>query len=288
MPSPTVSDRQQPVPHGASAPSAGPSDDAGRRARTTARLLAEIAASTDDEERQRLRAQVIELNMRLARAVARRYRNRGIGHEDLDQVAYLGLVKAVDSFDVGNRSDFHSYAVPTMRGEVRRHFRDCGWTVRPPRQIQEQQRRISVASQELQQELGRSPRPSELAARLGDDEELVIEALMCTGAFAPASLDAPAGEDGSLSLSDRLAGEDAGLARAEDRMFLARAVGRLALRDRRIIELRYLEEWTQERIGRELGITQVQVSRVLARILRDLRRALVDDDGAVEVRAGTT
>ncbi|MGZ4443885.1 MAG: SigB/SigF/SigG family RNA polymerase sigma factor [Nocardioidaceae bacterium] len=244
------------------------------RSRRTSQLLARLAATGNAAERDQLRAEVIEVNMQLARNVARRYRNRGINADDLDQVAYVGLVKAVNGFDPHIRTDFHSYAVPTMRGEVRRHFRDCGWTVRPPRPIQELRHRIGPATQELTQSLGRSPRPTEVAARLEVDVDTVVEALACSGAFSPSSLDAPAGEGGTLSVADRLGGEDPDIARAEARVMLAPAVRRLGPRDRRIIELRYLEEWTQERIGRELGITQVQVSRVIARILRDLRDEL--------------
>ena len=245
-----------------------------RRSRRTSQILSRLAATGDAAERDRLRAEVIEVNMQLARNVARRYRNRGINADDLDQVAYVGLVKAVNGFDPDIRSDFHSYAVPTMRGEVRRHFRDCGWTVRPPRPIQELRHRIGPATQELTQSLGRSPRPTEVAARLEVDVDTVVEALACSGAFSPSSLDAPASEDGTMSVADRLGGDDPDIARAEARVMLAPAVSRLRPRDRRIIKLRYLEEWTQEQIGRELGITQVQVSRVIARILRDLRDEL--------------
>ena len=132
--------------------------------------------------------------------------------------------------------------------------------MRPPRPIQELLHRIGPATHELTQSLGRSPRPTEVAARLEIDVDTVIEALACSGAFTPSSLDAPASEEGTMSVADRLGGEDPDIARAEARVMLAPAVRRLGSRDRRIIELRYLEEWSQERIGHELGISQVKFS----------------------------
>ncbi|MGZ4426668.1 MAG: sigma-70 family RNA polymerase sigma factor [Nocardioidaceae bacterium] len=212
--------------------------------------------------------------MPVARAIAHRYARRGIAAEDLVQVAYVGLVKAVNGFDPGHERDFLSYAVPTVTGEVKRYFRDFGWTVRPPRRIQELQGQISRASADLAHKLGRSARPSEVAASLGVDVEAVIEALAVDGAFTPASLDVPVGEEGSASLGDLLGGDDHDLMRAEMRLMLGPAVRGLGARDRRILELRFFEGWTQEQIAREIGVTQMQVSRLLARILSDLRAEL--------------
>jgi RNA polymerase sigma-B factor len=244
------------------------------RGTTTARLLAELHATTDEREKQSLRAEVVVLNMGVARAIAHRYRQRGLSEDDLVQAAYVGLVKAVNGFDPSHERDFLSYAVPTVTGEVKRYFRDFGWAVRPPRRVQELQGSIAKLSSELTQKLGRSPKPSEVAHHLGIDVESVIEALAADGAFTPASLDVPVGEDGAATLGDLMPGEDAELSSAEARVVLGPAVRRLADRDRRILELRFFEGWTQEQIAQDIGVTQMQVSRLLSRILRDLRAEL--------------
>ena len=149
--------------------------------------------------------------MGVARAIAHRYRQRGLAEDDLVQAAYVGLVKAVNGFDPSHERDFLSYAVPTVTGEVKRYFRDFGWAVRPPRRVQELQGQIAKLSAELTQKLGRSPRPSEVAQHVGIDVESVIEALAADGAFTPASLDVPVGEDGAATLGDLMPDEDAGV-----------------------------------------------------------------------------
>ncbi len=244
------------------------------RSEITARLLSQIADTDDELERKRLRDEVVVINMGVARAITARYRDRGIAHEDLLQAAYVGLVKAVQGFDPSFERDFLSYAVPTVTGEVRRYFRDFGWTVRPPRRVQELQSQISRASAELFQTLHRSPKPSEVAEHLSLDVESVIEALAADGCFTPASLDVPVGDDGSGSLGELLGGDDEDLSRAEVRLMLVPAVRRLKPRDRRIVELRFFHGWTQEQIAQEIGVTQMQVSRLLSRILSDLRTDL--------------
>lgn len=244
------------------------------RSTTTARLLAEIHASTDEAERASLRAEVVVLNMGVARAIAHRYRQRGLAEDDLVQAAYVGLVKAVNGFDPSHERDFLSYAVPTVTGEVKRYFRDFGWAVRPPRRVQELQGQIAKLSSELTQKLGRSPKPSEVAVALGLEIESVIEALAADGAFTPASLDVPVGADGAATLGDLMPDQTEGLESAEARVMLGPAVRRLAPRDRRILELRFFEGWTQEQIAQDIGVTQMQVSRLLSRILKDLRNEL--------------
>lgn len=244
------------------------------RSAITARLLAQIAETTDELEQKRLRDEVVVINMGVARAITSRYRDRGIAHEDLLQAAYVGLVKAVQGFDAAFDRDFLSYAVPTVTGEVRRYFRDFGWTVRPPRRVQELQGQISRASAELFQTLHRSPKASEVAEHLSLDVESVIEALAADGCFTPASLDVPVGEDGSGSLGELLGENDEDLSRAEVRLLLGPAVRRLKPRDRRILELRFFHGWTQEQIAQDIGVTQMQVSRLLSRILADLRARL--------------
>jgi RNA polymerase sigma-B factor len=250
-----------------------PAGDTGRR-ETTARLLAAIHATDDEHEQEILRAEVVVPNMGVARAIAHRYRRRGLAEDDLEQAAYVGLVKAVNGFDPAHERDFLSYAVPTVAGEVKRFFRDFGWSVRPPRRVQELQGGIAKSSSDLTQLLGRSPKPAEVAADLGVDVESVIEALAADGAFTPASLDVPVGEDGTATLGDLMSGEETGFSSAEARVVLGPVVRALAPRDRRILELRFFEGWTQEQIARDIGVTQMQVSRLLSRILRDLRQEL--------------
>ena len=244
------------------------------RGALTAELLEQIARTRDGDERNRLQDEVVLLNMGVARAIAHRYRQRGLATDDLVQAAYVGLVKAVRGFDPVHGRDFLSYAVPTVTGEVKRYFRDFGWTVRPPRRVQELQAQISRASSELSQELGRSPRPSDVAERLDVSEEAVLEALAADGCFTPASLDVPVGEDGAATLGDLMPDEEVEFASAEARVVLGPAVRRLAKRDRRILELRFFEGWTQEQIAQDIGVTQMQVSRLLSRILKDLRAEL--------------
>jgi RNA polymerase sigma-B factor len=245
------------------------------RADRTFELLIEAAASPP-AERQRLLDEVVTSNMSVATAIAARYRTRGIASEDLQQVAYLALVKAAHGYDPDVGHDFLSYAVPTIRGEIKRHFRDLGWMVRPPRRIQELQARITAADAELSQGLGRSPRPSEIAAHLEERLEDVNEALATVGCFLPSSLDRPAGESGTMTISDLLGGEDPGQGAVEARTMLAPVVRRLCDRDRRILLLRFFRGLTQQEIAEDIGVTQMQVSRLLTRIMGDLRRGLED------------
>ncbi|HYO38798.1 MAG TPA: sigma-70 family RNA polymerase sigma factor [Nocardioidaceae bacterium] len=245
------------------------------RAERTFELLTE-AAGSPPAERQHLLDEVVTMNMSVATAIAARYRTRGIASEDLQQVAYLALVKAAHGYDPTVGHDFLSYAVPTIRGEIKRHFRDLGWMVRPPRRIQELQARITTADAELSQSLGRSPRPSEIARHLDEGLEDVNEALATVGCFLPSSLDRPAGESGTMTISDLLGSEDPGQGAVEARTMLAPVVRQLCERDRRILLLRFFRGLTQQEIAEDIGVTQMQVSRLLTRIMGDLRRGLED------------
>ncbi len=247
------------------------------RSETTARLLEQISHTDNERERELLRDEVVVLNMGVARAIAHRYRQRGLNLDDLIQVAYVGLVKAVNGFDPDRERDFLSYAVPTVSGEVKRYFRDFGWTVRPPRRVQELQSQIARVSNELSHRLGRSPRPSEVADELDIEVEAVIEALAADGCFSPSSLDVPVGEDGSSTLGQLMPDEREDYGGAEARVMLAPAVRRLGERDKRIVELRFFRGWTQEKIAADIGVTQMQVSRLLSRILKELREELGAD-----------
>jgi RNA polymerase sigma-B factor len=237
------------------------------------------AAGASEEVRSQLLSDVVMLNRSVAHAIASRYRSRGINEEDLRQVACLALVKAARGYDPDAGHDFLSYAVPTIRGEVKRYFRDQGWTVRPTRRIQELQARIATAESELSFSLGRSPRPSDIARHLDESIEAVTEALATDGCFSPTSLDRPVGPTGTTTtLGEMLGSDDAGQQAAEARVVLGPVVKTLSDRDRRILMLRFFRGWTQQEIARDIGVTQMQVSRLLSRILSDLRSQLQDDD----------
>lgn len=242
------------------------------RSETTARLFAE-RRDADAGARAEIDEALIRLNMKVAVDATRRFRSRGIATDDLEQVAYLGLVKAVRGFDPERGFDFLSFAIPTIRGEVRRHFRDLGWMVRPPRSIQETQSKIIGCESELFQLHGRAPRPSEIAAHLGLELDAVVEALGATGCFSPVSLDAPVGADDE-SLTQRLGGLDHDFDVAEARAVLAPLLARLTPRERKIVEMRFFRGATQSEIGREIGVTQMQVSRLLTRLMARMREQL--------------
>jgi RNA polymerase sigma-B factor len=249
------------------------------RAQRTQELLGRArAADVDAVEVERLLGEVVLLNIEVAESIVMRYRNRGVPVEDLVQVACVGLVKAARGFDPGKSDNFLSYAVPTILGEVKRFFRDNAWVVRPPRRIQELQAEISAAAARLTHESGRVPSAQVLAAELGTDPGEVVEALAADGCFAPSSLDRSSGtvDDDGSSLADVLGDVDPGFAHAEAVVALRPLCQRLSERDRRIIYLRFFHEWTQARIAQEFGVTQMQVSRLLSRILRDMRNQLAD------------
>jgi RNA polymerase sigma-B factor len=248
------------------------------RKQRTARLIAE-AATCDGEDRQRLLDQVIVLNIPVAKALASRYRNRGQPLEELEQVACLALTKAVRAYDPARGDDLLVFAVPSILGELKRYFRDATWTVRPPRRIQELRPRLSAAEESLTQRLGRPPRPSEIADEVGCTTDDVLEAHESGTCASPDSLnDSPPGDSG-FSWIDRLPSEELGFRNAEAVAVLGPACRRLKGRDRRILELRFYEQKTQQQIADELGVTQVQVSRLLQRILTDLRRSITGRRG---------
>lgn len=254
-----------------------PRIDREERQRRTGELLRRAARARTARTRDELIDEVVVLNLRVAADIARQYQNRGVASDDLEQVANLGLVKAAHAFDPAHGSDFLSYAVPTMRGEVRRYFRDLGWTVRPTRAVQEAQAGIAAAEGELFQRLGRSPRPSELAEHMGVDVEVVQEALAANGCFAPTSLDTSVNDH---SPSDRLGEDEAGFESAEARVMLLGIMRDLTPRERRILEMRFFGGCTQKEIGAEVGVTQMQVSRLLSRLLERLRARLDGQPGA--------
>ena len=249
------------------------------RSLRTVQLFGQLSAATAPEERQRLRDQLVELNVAVARGVARRYHRRGLEEDDVDQTAYAALVRAVQRFDPDRGSDFLTFAIPSIRGEIMRHFRDYGWTIRVPRRIQETQGEIDRAEPGID---GRDPwsneRLDDLARLLGRHRDDVSEALSARGCFAPSSLDRQLGPDTSLTLGGSLAAEEDWISPVEARSILQPLVRRLGARDQRVVYLRYVEEWTQQAIADELGVTQMQVSRILARILLGLRAEISESE----------
>jgi len=248
------------------------------RDRITVELLVE--ASTGDEfSRRSARDRAVELNIPLARYLAGTYAGRGIALEDLQQVANLGLLKAARGFSVERANSFAAYAIPTIRGELRKHFRDAGWTVRPPRRIQELQARIRAAEAELVQQLQRSPSVREIAAELDVEIDAILEATSVDSCFTPYSLDAPVPVDSGSSSSVQVdvGAWDPEFASAEARLMLEPALRGLPSRDRTVLQLRFVEGLTQQQIGEQIGVSQMQVSRILNRVLAELRASIVGD-----------
>ncbi len=218
-----------------------------------------------------LRDQLITAHMGLAEYLARRFTNRGEPLDDLVQVASLGLLKAVDRFDPERGLEFSTYATPTIVGELKRHFRDKGWAVRVPRRVQELHLRLGSVVSTLSQELGRSPTIGEIAHAAAVSEEEVLEAIEAGHAYRFTSLDAPAGGDEDASLSSQLGSEDQNLIDSEHRVTLSPLIAQFPARERMILHLRFFEGLTQSEIAGRLGISQMHVSRLLARSLAQLR-----------------
>jgi RNA polymerase sigma-B factor len=222
-----------------------------------------------DEE---ARAALVERTLPLARTLARRYANKGESLDDLEQVAALGLVKAIDRFDLGRDVRFTTFAVPTIAGEIKRHFRDRGWMIRVPRDIQELSSRISITRDRLTRELGRSPTVPELATGARAGVEQILEALGAADAYRALSLDEPLAE-GAGAL-EAIGGDDEGYELAEHRVLLRCGFDGLGEREREIVRLRYYEGLTQREIARAVGVSQMHVSRLIRRSIEALRERL--------------
>ncbi|MDP9385766.1 MAG: SigB/SigF/SigG family RNA polymerase sigma factor [Actinomycetota bacterium] len=225
------------------------------------------------------RAAAVDAFMPLVRSLARRYQRGEEPLEDLEQVASLGLLKAIDGFDLERGTAFASFAVPTIVGELRRHFRDKGWTIRVPRELQELSLRVNKEQEQASSELGRPPTPAELAARLDVPVERVLEAREASHAMRPVSLDRPAlpdGEDDGDTLIDRFGSLELGYGRAEDAATVDDLLKRLPDRERMVVELRFNEDLTQSEIGERIGISQMHVSRLLRRALAELNTLAAD------------
>jgi RNA polymerase sigma-B factor len=223
------------------------------------------------------RAVLVERLLPLAQGLARRYAGRGEPLDDLEQVACVGLLKAIDRFDPSRDVRFATFAVPTIAGEIKRHFRDKGWMLRVPREVQELHARLAAARDALTAQHGRSPTIRELAAAAGATEDQVVEALGAAGAYRLASLDAPASADGPEVVGDGVADQEDGFAAAERRMLVGGGLRHLAPREREIVRLRFFEGLTQREIAREVGISQMHVSRLLRRAVEGLRDVMERD-----------
>ncbi|MBF8186856.1 SigB/SigF/SigG family RNA polymerase sigma factor [Nonomuraea sp. K274] len=244
---------------------------------TAEELLAEmVRAETSDSHRERLRERIVEMHRPLAMEIARRYRYRGEPLEDLLQAAYVGLMKAVNGFDPTLGHAFRGYAVVTMTGEVKRHFRDRTWAIRVPRLYQERRSELNRLVADLSQDLGRSPTVAELAAKMNITEEDVLLTLDASAAYSTLSLDAPLGtDDDAASLGDVIPEDDDTLSTMVDREAVKPLIDALPSREKHILLLRFFGNMTQAEIAAEFGISQMHVSRILRKVLDQLRAELV-------------
>jgi RNA polymerase sigma-B factor len=226
----------------------------------------------DDAEREKLRTELVTGFLPVAQHIARRFANRGEPLDDLVQVATVGLINAIDRFAPDRGSGFLSFAVPTISGEVRRHFRDLGWSMRVPRRLKDLHVSINGVVSELAQSLGRAPRPSEIAERLDVPVADVLEGLAASEVYRSSSLDEMlSSEQGSATVGDLVGAADAELDRVDTRQALRPVLAELAPRERTIVLLRFFGNMTQTQIAEEVGISQMHVSRLLAQTITRLR-----------------
>jgi RNA polymerase sigma-B factor len=248
--------------------------------RKSAELFAQLRAdgapgATGDAAREAL----VNLHLPLAEHCARRFRNRGEPFEDLVQVGTIGLLKAIDRFDVERGVEFSTYATPTIIGEIKRYFRDKGWAIRVPRRLQELRMQIGSVTADLTQSLGRSPTPRELADKLGCSIEDILEGIESSNAYSTLSLDAGDGdEDGAATMLDAMGVDDENLEHVEIRESIKPLLDRLDVREKKILLLRFFKNMTQSQIADEIGVSQMHVSRLLSRTLEQLRTSLDVDE----------
>jgi RNA polymerase sigma-B factor len=236
------------------------------------RHLATLDATSVQYRRQR--DAIIERCLPLADHIARRFANRGEPFEDLVQVARVGLVNAVNRFDADNGAEFLAFAVPTIMGEVRRHFRDHGWSVKVPRRLKDLSAQLKKSREELTQSLGRAPTASEIATHLEIDRDEVVQAQIASSAYTTLSADAPAGasDDDGRSVTNTIGDLDANLDKVIDVETIRPLLAALSQREQTVLQLRFFENMTQTQIAGELGISQMHVSRLLSRSLTTLRQ----------------
>lgn len=231
------------------------------------------------------REKLVMSHLNLVRFLANKFKNRGEPLDDLVQVGYLGLLKAIDRFDPSRGLEFTTFATPTIMGEIKRHFRDKGWSVRVPRRLQELSAKVNQTTDVLTRQLQRSPSVEEIAEHLDVSVDEVLEAMESSSAYSSVPLEAPSGADSddSPSVLDRYATEDNDLAFTDDRLVIEEALEGFSPREREVIELRFLKGMTQIEIAERLGISQVQVSRLLRRTLKKIQDK-IDPEGAMTVQ----
>jgi RNA polymerase sigma-B factor len=243
------------------------------------RLHREYRATDDPEKRDRIRERLVEGYRSLVYFLARKFMNRGEPLEDIVQVGFLGLIKAIERFEPDLGNEFTTFATPTVTGEIKRYFRDKGWAIRFPRRLQELYQQVVRMNEDLKKELGRTPRVAEIADRLKVSEEEVLEAMEMSPAHAPMSLNATIGSDGDegRSLFESLGNPDPNLDRVEMRDVLRRAMEHLTPRERSIMAMRFYDEMSQSEIAKKLGISQMHVSRLQRAALEHLREVVPQD-----------
>jgi RNA polymerase sigma-B factor len=245
--------------------------------RRNAQLLEVLGDDRATEDtRMAARDDLVRLHLPLVEHCARRFRNRGEPFEDLVQVGTIGLIKAIDRFDLDRGVEFSTYATPTIIGEIKRYFRDKGWAIRVPRRLQELRMQIGASTAELTQSLGRSPTPRELAKALDCSVEEIVEGIESGNAYSTLSLDAAddGGDEGGSSMLDLIGIDDEALEHIEIRESIKPLLEALAPREKRILLLRFFKNRTQSEIAEEIGVSQMHVSRLLSRTLDQLRASL--------------
>ena len=241
------------------------------------RLLERYHRDADPAAREAL----VERFLPLARQLARRYQRAGEPLDDLIQVSSLGLLKAIERFDPARETAFSSFAVPTILGELKRHFRDKGWSVRVPRDLQEMAVKVDRVGEDMSRELGRAPTTGEMAERLTASPEQVLEAREAAGAYRAVSLDRPRSDDEEGELVDAFGAEDHGYAVAEDAATVQRLMRVLTEREREVLRLRFEEDLTQSEIGTLVGVSQMHVSRLIRQSIARLRAASEGDSAGL-------
>jgi RNA polymerase sigma-B factor len=248
-------------------------------------LLVELhELPADSPRRKALRDQLVELHMPLVVYLARRFSGRNEPMNDLVQVGSIGLIKAIDRFDPERKLEFSTYATPTILGEIKRHFRDTGWLIHVPRRAQEMQTTLNAARADLSQELGRAPTVPELSARIGAEEDVILEALDAARAYSGVPLDVLAAPGESVPEHPMLGVVDEGFEQVEQRALLREVIAKLPESEREILLLRFIANKTQTEIAGIVGVSQMQVSRLVARGLKRMRENLGAPEPVVEQR----
>lgn len=301
-PAPTGQTAQTPAEQASgTVPAAAPARDAAAEARAAARAAAratrdlpatpkgklawdkartrELFSLYKDKGDEAARDELIMSHLNLVRFLASKFKNRGEPLDDLIQVGTIGLIKAIDRFDPSRGLEFTTYATPTILGEIKRHFRDKGWSIRVPRRLQELSAKVNQATDELTKELQRSPSTEEVAAKLGVSVDEVLEAMESSGAYSSVPLEAGSSdEEDAPAIIDHYASVDENLAASDDRMVIEDTIRDFSPREREVIRMRFVEGLTQVEIAKRLGVSQVQVSRLLRRTLKKVQDK-IDPEG---------